>query len=35
MPCRQGGSANGASFSMGAPLGEPGGGGPCWGPKRL
>jgi len=27
----RGGSADGASLSMGAPLGEPGGGAPCWG----
>jgi len=26
MPCGRGGSADGASLSMGAPLGEPGGG---------
>jgi hypothetical protein len=36
MPCRQGGSADGTSLSMGAPLGEPGGGGaPSWGSQRL
>jgi len=36
MTCRQGGSADGASLSMGALLGEPGGGGaPCWGPRKL
>jgi hypothetical protein len=32
MPCGRGGSADGASFTMGASLGEPGGGVPCWGP---
>jgi len=38
LPCHKlGGSADGVSLSMGAPLGEPGGGGgpPCWGPRRL
>jgi hypothetical protein len=28
----KGGSADWASLSMGALLGEPGGGAPCWGP---
>jgi len=31
----KGGSVDGASLSMGAPLGEPGGGAPCGGPRRL
>jgi hypothetical protein len=30
-----GGSADGVSLSMGASLGEPAVGAPCWGPQRL
>jgi hypothetical protein len=35
MPCRRGGSADGASLSMGAPLGEPGGGGSLLGTPKV